>query len=152
MNVFSKIKEEKKDFQLVVSGVHPAFFSTAHFTCLFCLIHIQSSSNTSHGHEASELLQAAIQPLAFLISNLCWLKVRDTSGVNIILLTTAGDSETHKHTDMRIKMWNFIYSKFKENEIQTLKLISQLGACLSSFKNLFWNFPFMSCREAWSDA
>ncbi len=60
--------------------------------------------------------------------------------MNIIFLTTAGDSETHKHTHTRIKMWNFIYSKFKENEIQSLKLISQLGASLSLFKSLLGFF------------
>ncbi len=84
-------------------------------------------------HKLSELQEAAIQPLTFLISTLWWLKARHTSGVNIIIHTTAGDSETHKHTDMRIKMWNFIYSKFKENEIQRLKLIWQIGVCLSLF-------------------
>lgn len=49
---------------------------------------------------------------------------------------------------MRRKMWNFIYSKFKENEIQTPKLISQLAACLSLFKPVL-GFYCRICASPW---
>lgn len=45
---------------------------------------------------------------AIQTSIFCWRKVRETDRVNIIILRTAGDSEAHKHTHIRIKMWNFI--------------------------------------------
>lgn len=43
------------------------------------------------------------------------LKVRRSSGVNIILTKTAGDSDAHKHTH---KIKDVKLYEFKENEIQ----------------------------------
>lgn len=74
---------------------------------------------------------------------------RDTHGLNIILLTTAVDSETHKHTHTRIKMWNFRYQSSKWINFECLSSFpsagSRFGDSISSFfetwhKNHFGSF------------
>lgn len=74
---------------------------------------------------------------------------RDTHGLNIILLTTAVDSETHKHTHTRIKMWNFRYQSSKWINFECLSSFpsagSRFGDSISSFfetwhKNHFCSF------------
>lgn len=62
---------------------------------------------------------------------------RDTHGLNIILLTTAVDSETHKHTHTRIKMWNFRYQSSKWINFECRSSFPSAG---SSFGDLISSF------------
>lgn len=91
------------------------------------------------GHQISHLSGgSATHPLAFLISSdLKW-------ETNIVFLATTRWLR-NKHT--RIKMWNFISSNFKENEIQRL---SCAASDLFWFVNLlfFWGFYFISFSQA----